>query len=69
MIEWKKMPIYPQEELEENTYLIFLPNSDRVLSATHDAMNHYFVYESDDTQYVFPYRYVSHYAELNWPEE
>lgn len=69
MIEWKALPKAPQEVLEEDVFLIYLPNSGRALSATHDAVNCHFVYESDDTQYIYPYRYVSHYAEMDWPDD
>ena len=67
MIEWLPLPQEPGEELQEDMYLIYLPNSDRAINATHDAMNRHFYYETEDTQYIYPYRYVSHYAEMNWP--
>lgn len=67
MIEWKPLPAEPGEALEENEFIIYLPNSARAITATHDAMNGYFYYETEDTRHVFPYRYVTHYAEFNIP--
>lgn len=69
MIEWIPMPKEPWEVIEEETYLIYLPNSGRVISANHDAMNKYFVTYSDDEEHVYPYRHISYYAEMDWPDD
>lgn len=69
LIDWKKLPNEPWEVLEEETYLIFLPKSGRAITAQHDAMNHYFTYTTDDTEHIYPYRYISHYAEMDWPDD
>lgn len=67
MIEWKELPKEPQDELEEETFLIYLQKSGRAISAIHDAMNRYFITTTEDEEHVYPYRYISHYAEMDWP--
>jgi hypothetical protein len=69
MIKWIPLPNQPWEEIDEDQYLIYLPGSGRALTATHDAMQHYFSYHSEDTEHVYPYRYISHYAHINLPGE
>jgi hypothetical protein len=68
MIEWKELPKQAQEELEEETFLIYLSKSARALSAVHDAANKCFFIATDEEDHIYPYRYVSHYAEMDWPD-
>lgn len=68
MIEWLLLPEEPQEVLEEDTYLIYLSKSGRAISAGHDAVNKYFFVAVEDEEHIYPYRYVSHYAEMDWPD-
>lgn len=69
MIEWNSLPKEPWNELEEDTYLIYLPKSGRVISAVHDAMNRWFTTTGEDEEHVFPYHYISHFAEMDWPPD
>lgn len=68
MIQWKPLnPTTAPEEIEEDSYLIYA--GDRVVSVTHDAMNKWFYYEGEGYEVIYPYRLVTHYAEVNWPQE
>lgn len=68
MIEWMTLPKDPQKELEEDTFLIYLKKSGRAISASHDAAQRYFFTATEDEEHVYPYRYISHYAEMDWPD-
>ncbi len=66
MIDW--IPLNPStapDEIEENMYLIV--TNERVISATHDAMNKWFYYDEGDHQVIISYRYITHYAEFDFP--
>ena len=70
MIEWTPLnPISAPHEIEETAYLILMGvmSGDRIISATHDATNRWFYYKSEGQQVVIPYRYITHYAEFNFP--
>lgn len=67
MIEWKPFNPEVAQNLEENDYLLFLAGIDRVVSATHDAMDKCFFYPMEVGNCVYAYRDVLYYAELNVP--
>jgi hypothetical protein len=67
MIEWKKFDSKTApDEIEENYYL--LVTSERIVSAEHDAINHWFTYHMGDCMHIIPYDQINHYAEINWPD-
>ena len=66
MIQWIEFnPASAPEEIEEDTVLIY--SGDRVVSATHDAVNRLFYYEGEGYEVIYHYRLVSHYAKFNIP--
>jgi hypothetical protein len=67
MIEWKKFdPKTAPDEIEENEYLIL--TNGRITQATHDAMQRFFLRPNDDGEVVYSYRHITHYAEINFPQ-